>query len=86
MPALFPGATDSRHYANLTSNIYRFAPQVVTRESAKLVHNVNERIAIDVLENCVVFYEHLIRNTCNAGRQPNIAEKNKSINWGISGE
>lgn len=54
-PALFPGATDSRHYANLTDNIFRFAPQVVNREKAQLVHNVNERLAVDMLENCVVF-------------------------------
>ena len=64
VPALFPGSTDSRHYSGLTGNIYRFAPQVVTRQSAKLVHNVNERLSVEVFGKCIVFYNHLIRSTC----------------------
>ncbi|GAB3196635.1 carboxypeptidase PM20D1 [Pontibacter aydingkolensis] len=64
VPALFPGGTDAKHYTNLTTNIFRFAPQVVNREIAQLVHNVNERIAIDVFATCIQFYEVLIQNTC----------------------
>lgn len=65
VPALFPGATDSRHYGNLTSNIFRFAPQVVNRESATLIHNVNEKIALDVFAGCIRFYETLLQYTCS---------------------
>ncbi|RIJ41549.1 M20/M25/M40 family metallo-hydrolase [Pontibacter oryzae] len=77
-PALFPGATDSRHYANLTENIFRFAPQVVTREKAQLVHNVNERLAVDMLENCVLFYKLLLKNTCGVGSGGFLVEENSA--------
>ncbi|MCJ8163676.1 M20/M25/M40 family metallo-hydrolase [Pontibacter sp. E15-1] len=69
VPALFPGATDARHYAGLTANIYRFAPQVVDRQEAKRVHNVNERLSVEVFGKCIAFYGHLIRATCGAETQ-----------------
>ncbi|WP_162051383.1 M20/M25/M40 family metallo-hydrolase [Pontibacter pamirensis] len=64
VPALFPGSTDARHYTNLTNNIYRFGPQVVTREDAQLVHNVDERLEVEVFEKSIAFYKTLLRNTC----------------------
>lgn len=64
VPALFPGSTDAKHYTNLTNNIYRFAPQVVTREDAQLVHNVDERLEVEVFHKSIAFYKTLLRNTC----------------------
>ncbi|WP_460919821.1 M20/M25/M40 family metallo-hydrolase [Pontibacter brevis] len=64
VPALFPGSTDAKHYASLTNNIFRFAPQVVSREDAQLVHNVDERQEVEVFETSIGFYKKLIRNTC----------------------
>lgn len=88
VPALFPGATDSKHYTNLTSNIFRFAPQVVNRQSAKLVHNVNERISLEVFEQSIQFYEILIKNTCGAGAAQYFANslKGELTPIGITGE
>ena len=41
-------ATDSgRHYWNLTDNIYRFSPIVMTREETKMHHGKNEKISIE---------------------------------------
>lgn len=79
VPALFPGSTDSRHYIHLTSNIYRFAPQVVTRQSAKLVHNVNERLSVEVFEKCIDFYNRLIRNTCGAAAEELVMRQEKIV-------
>lgn len=64
VPALFPGSTDARHYSDLTNNIYRFGPQVVSREDAQLVHNVDERLEVEVFEKSIIFYKKLIRKTC----------------------
>ncbi|MCX2739204.1 M20/M25/M40 family metallo-hydrolase [Pontibacter anaerobius] len=87
VPALFPGATDSKHYTNLTNNIFRFAPQVVNRESAKLIHNANERLSVKVLENSVSFYNALIRNTCGEQELEQLVEKySKGIPLGVGGE
>ncbi|WP_276496065.1 M20/M25/M40 family metallo-hydrolase [Pontibacter litorisediminis] len=74
VPALFPGATDAKHYSNLTDNIFRFAPQVVNRESALLIHNVDERMAVEVLENSISFYNALIRNTCGGNTMEQLAD------------
>ncbi|MBC5991803.1 M20 family peptidase [Pontibacter cellulosilyticus] len=88
VPALFPGATDSKHYTNLTPNIFRFAPQVVNRESAKLVHNVNERISVDVLRKCIQFYENLIQTTCGINAAQKFVKKNEAaaLPFGVNGE
>ncbi|WP_179222943.1 M20/M25/M40 family metallo-hydrolase [Pontibacter ummariensis] len=64
VPALFPGSSDAKHYTNLTDNIFRFAPQVVNRENAKLVHNANERMSVEGFHQAITFYDSLIRNTC----------------------
>ncbi|TXK51911.1 M20/M25/M40 family metallo-hydrolase [Pontibacter qinzhouensis] len=65
VPALFPGGTDARHYASLTDNIFRFAPQLVTPDDATRVHNVNERIALSVFDGCIDFYNLLIRQVAD---------------------
>lgn len=62
-PSLLVAATDSRHYAGLTRNIYRFLPITVGPEDAKRYHGIDERISIQDYERCVRFYEQLIRNS-----------------------
>jgi len=62
-PFVFVAATDSKHYAPLTSDIYRFSPIVMTAEDVGRLHSSNERIAIDNLARSVDFYCQLIRNT-----------------------
>src|SRR5262249_14103867 len=62
-PAQVVGATDSRHYAKLTQNIYRFLPQRYRPDDVKRPHGVNERISLEDYSNCVRFYHQLIKNT-----------------------
>jgi carboxypeptidase PM20D1 len=62
-PALLVGATDSRHYAALTKNIYRFLPITLKPEDAKRYHGIDERISIDDYQRCVRFYAQLIKNS-----------------------
>ncbi len=62
-PALLVAATDSRHYAALTKNIYRFLPITLRSGDAKRYHGIDERISLENYERCVRFYAQLIRNS-----------------------
>jgi carboxypeptidase PM20D1 len=59
-PYLVVGATDSRHYASVCENIYRFSPYLMTDEDLKTVHGSNERISVEGLVKMVQFYIRLI--------------------------
>ena len=45
-PALVVGATDSRYAAEITSNIYRFAPAIMSPDELTGFHGTNERISV----------------------------------------
>jgi carboxypeptidase PM20D1 len=62
-PALLVAATDSRHYAGLTKNIFRFLPITLRSGDASRYHGIDERISLDDYERCVRFYAQLIRNS-----------------------
>jgi carboxypeptidase PM20D1 len=62
-PALLVAATDSRHYASLSKNVFRFLPITVRAEDARRFHGIDERISIKDYERCVRFYIQLIRNS-----------------------
>lgn len=62
-PYLVSGATDSRHYAGLTKNVFKFVPLVVIPEDIKRVHGVNERIPVEGYKQYVTFYMQMIRNS-----------------------
>ncbi len=62
-PALLVAGTDSRHYAPLTKNIYRFLPITLRPDDARRYHGINERISLQDYERCVRFYTQLIRNS-----------------------
>jgi carboxypeptidase PM20D1 len=61
-PFVFVAATDSKHYAPLTQNIYRFAPLVLDSVDVGRIHGTNERISVDNLTRSIDFYVQLIRN------------------------
>lgn len=61
-PSLFVAASDSRHFHNLTSNVYRFRPIRATHEDRSRVHGINERIGTDNYLEMIEFQKKLIRN------------------------
>jgi carboxypeptidase PM20D1 len=63
VPSLLVAATDSRHYAQLSNNIFRFLPITITGEDARRFHGIDERIAIEDYERCVRFFVQLMRNS-----------------------
>lgn len=61
-PFVFLAATDSRHYASLTNDVYRFAPMVMNSEDVGRIHGTNERIGVKIFAKSIDFYCQLIRN------------------------
>jgi carboxypeptidase PM20D1 len=61
-PFVFVGATDSKHYAPLTPNIFRFSPMVLESEDVSRIHGTNERIGVDNFTRMIEFYCQLMRN------------------------
>ncbi len=62
-PALVTGATDSRHYADLTSSVYRFLPQRHRLDDVARYHGTDERISVANYAQSVKFYCQLIRSS-----------------------
>ncbi len=60
-PFMMLGATDSRHYAAIAENIYRFSPMMLQADDIKRVHGLNERISVEQLGNMVRFFTLLIQ-------------------------
>jgi carboxypeptidase PM20D1 len=61
-PMLAIGQTDSRHYINVSNNIYRFVPITFLEEDLARMHGLNERISIENYHRAIGFYYQLIKN------------------------
>ncbi len=61
-PYLVIAATDSRHFEEVSENIYRFATITINPENIKSIHGLNERIPVQDFENAIRFYVQLIKN------------------------
>jgi len=61
-PFVFVAATDSKHYAILTNDIYRFSPLIMDSAGVARIHGTNERVAVDNFARSIDFYCQLIRN------------------------
>lgn len=59
-PALTLATTDSRYYAHIAPNVYRFVPLVLEPGDPARIHGVDERISVDNYRNVVRFYIQLI--------------------------
>ncbi|NMC41986.1 MAG: peptidase dimerization domain-containing protein, partial [Bacteroidales bacterium] len=62
-PTLTLSASDSRHFSQVTNNIYRFAPLVMTSEDMARVHGLNERTMITDYLHGISFYYRLLKNS-----------------------
>lgn len=60
-PYVQTGATDSRHFTQISAAVYRFSPLLMDREDRGTLHAVNERVRVSSLGAGVVFYRELMR-------------------------
>ncbi|XP_008578697.1 PREDICTED: probable carboxypeptidase PM20D1 [Galeopterus variegatus] len=61
-PGICIGNTDSRHFTNLTTGIYRFNPLYLQPQDFSSVHGINEKISVQAYETQVKFIFELIQN------------------------
>lgn len=59
-PGLMVAATDSRHYADIADNIFRFSPVRANSEDLKRFHGTNERLSIANYADMIRFYRRLM--------------------------
>nr|XP_045622748.1 N-fatty-acyl-amino acid synthase/hydrolase PM20D1-like isoform X1 [Procambarus clarkii]XP_045622749.1 N-fatty-acyl-amino acid synthase/hydrolase PM20D1-like isoform X1 [Procambarus clarkii]XP_045622750.1 N-fatty-acyl-amino acid synthase/hydrolase PM20D1-like isoform X1 [Procambarus clarkii]XP_045622751.1 N-fatty-acyl-amino acid synthase/hydrolase PM20D1-like isoform X1 [Procambarus clarkii]XP_045622752.1 N-fatty-acyl-amino acid synthase/hydrolase PM20D1-like isoform X1 [Procambarus clarkii] len=59
-PGLLVGNTDTRYYLNMTSDIYRFVPLLMTAQDLVTIHGHDERISEASIGVAASFYYHLI--------------------------
>ncbi len=55
-PGLVLAGTDSRHYADVAENVYRFQPILLTVEDLEMPHGLNERLSVANFERMIRFY------------------------------
>lgn len=62
-PHLLVGGTDSRFFADLTKQTFRFRPLRINPDNIQTFHGLNERVLISDLEDSIRFYYQLLRNS-----------------------
>lgn len=62
-PSMFVAATDSRHFHDITKNIYRFRPIRANTDDRSKIHGSNERMSVDNYEEMILFNIQLIKNS-----------------------
>ncbi len=62
-PGLVVAGTDTKHYAKIADNSYRFLPMRLRGEDTSRFHGVNERIAETNYAEMIAFYTTLIRRS-----------------------
>lgn len=55
-PGLVLAGTDSRHYAEVAENVYRFQPILLTADDLEMPHGLNERLSVENFERMIRFY------------------------------
>ena len=60
-PNLLSGGTDARYFYALSPNVYRFVMIRATTDTLKIVHGIDERIAVEDYLTAIRFYYALIR-------------------------
>lgn len=61
-PGLVIAATDSRQYADVANDVYRFTPVCIARDDIGRIHGNNERISVENYHDAIRFYKRLIEN------------------------
>ncbi|NLY72688.1 MAG: M20/M25/M40 family metallo-hydrolase [Tissierellia bacterium] len=60
-PYLVSGGTDSRHYEELTSNIYRFLPYRLSADELATMHGRGEYLSVENYKRMIEFYKEVLK-------------------------
>ena len=64
-PHLVIGATDSKHFARIADNNYRFLPIRLGPDETPRIHGIDERISLQNYSEVIRFYIQLLLNAAN---------------------
>jgi carboxypeptidase PM20D1 len=59
-PGLVNATTDSRYFAAIADDVYRFQPLVLSLREIAMVHGTNEHLTLDNLRRMIEFYSQVI--------------------------
>jgi carboxypeptidase PM20D1 len=59
-PGLVNATTDSRHFAGLAQDVYRFQPLVASLRELEMIHGTNEHLTLENLRRMTEFYSQVI--------------------------
>lgn len=59
-PYLMLAGSDSRRFSRICRDVYKFSAMALTKEERGLIHNDNERIAVEKIDQCVEFFHRLM--------------------------
>ncbi|HVM75326.1 MAG TPA: M20 family peptidase [Candidatus Saccharimonadales bacterium] len=62
VPFVYIAASDTKHYAPITKDVYRFLPILAVTADLDRIHGTNERIAIENFAKAIQYYAQLLRN------------------------
>lgn len=62
-PYLVQAGTDSKHYQEVSEEIYRFLMVRLTPDTLNSIHGINEKISIEDYVNSIKFYHRLLERT-----------------------
>ncbi|HEY4531566.1 MAG TPA: hypothetical protein VIG43_00110, partial [Kurthia sp.] len=60
-PYIMIGASDSKHYAEIADDAYRFLPIKMEEDGLERMHGTNERIEKKAYLEAIQFYIHLLK-------------------------
>ena len=65
VPFVYIAASDTKHYASITRDVYRFLPILADTADLERIHGTNERIGVHNFAKAVQYYAELIRNAAD---------------------
>jgi carboxypeptidase PM20D1 len=62
VPGFVFGATDSRHFQSVATDVYRFVPRLIVKSDLKRVHGTDERVGVGDMGLMVRAYRKMLRD------------------------